>query len=84
MNGAMTKLYTKTIESLEREIAAGRKKLQEAYDARGCTDSVVLAYSIELDKLIVRYHKLTTIHRTRPRFSGFAGMNHDSQDFQES
>ncbi|HBF36726.1 MAG TPA: hypothetical protein DDW50_05340 [Firmicutes bacterium] len=37
------------------------KKLQEAYDTCGCTDSVVLANSIKLDKLINRYHKLTQI-----------------------
>jgi hypothetical protein len=51
----------KTIESLEQKIAVGRKQLQAAYDAHGYTDSIVLAYSIKLDKLINRYHKLTRI-----------------------
>ena len=49
----MSKRPPETIESLQRKIAAGRKKLYEVYTAHGCrTDSVVLAYSIKLDKLI--------------------------------
>ena len=57
----MPKIHSNTIETLEQKITAGRKQLQEAYDARGFTDSVVLAYSIKLDKLINRYHRLTRI-----------------------
>ncbi|HBF39923.1 MAG TPA: hypothetical protein DDW50_21790 [Firmicutes bacterium] len=53
----MGKTSPKTIESLEQQIAAGKQKLQEAFDAVGCTDSIVLAYSIKLDKLINRYQK---------------------------
>jgi hypothetical protein len=55
----MSKTNFKTIESLEQKIAIGRKQLQTAYDAAGCTDSIVLAYSIKLDKLINRYQKMT-------------------------
>ena len=42
--------------SLEQKIAAGRRKLQEAYNARGCADGKVLAASIQLDiRLVNRY-----------------------------
>jgi hypothetical protein len=53
----MGKTNLQTIASLEQEIAAGKQKLQEAFDACSCTDSIVLAYSIKLDKLINRYQK---------------------------
>ena len=59
----MRKTNPKTIELLEQKIAAGRQQLQEAYDARGCTDSVVLAYSMKLDKLIVKHLKMTMFSR---------------------
>jgi Spo0E like sporulation regulatory protein. len=49
-----------TIQILEQKIAAGRQKLQALYDARGCTDPVVLAYSIKLDKLLNEYQRLTS------------------------
>jgi hypothetical protein len=55
----MPKTNPKTIDSLEQKIAVERKQLQAAYDVSGCTNSIVLAYSIKLDKLINRYHKLT-------------------------
>ena len=58
----MGKNRSETIASLEDKIAAGRKKLQEAYDVCGCTDSIVLARSIKLDKLIVRYQRLTKLN----------------------
>ena len=57
----MGKANSKTIKSLEQKITAGRHKLQELYDASGYTDSTVLAYSVKLDKLIVRYQKMTMI-----------------------
>lgn len=57
----MKKSKSKKIKSLEQKITAGRRKLQELYDASGCTDSVVLAYSMKLDKLIVRYVKMKMI-----------------------
>jgi multidrug resistance efflux pump len=44
--------------SLERQIAASRRKLQKLYDARGCTDAEVLAASIELDKLLNEYERI--------------------------
>ncbi|HBF39588.1 MAG TPA: hypothetical protein DDW50_20005 [Firmicutes bacterium] len=53
----MGKTSLQTIASLEQQIAAGKQKLQEAFDAVGCTDSIALAYSIKLDKLINRYQK---------------------------
>lgn len=59
----MRKIDPKTIELLEKKIAAGRRELQEAYDARGCTDAVVLACSVKLDKLIVRHLKMKMISR---------------------
>lgn len=49
--------------SLERKIALARRKLQEAYDDRGYTDSTVLAASIKLDRLINRYQKKMLEHR---------------------
>jgi hypothetical protein len=49
----------KSLLTLEKQIAAGRRKLQELYDARGCTDSEVLAVSIELDELMNEYQKRT-------------------------
>jgi hypothetical protein len=53
----MPKTNSKTAHTLEKRITAGRRKLQKLYDARGCTDSVVLAASIRLDKLINQYQK---------------------------
>jgi hypothetical protein len=50
-----------TLLALKQKIAASRRKLQKLYDARGCTDSVVLAASINLDKLITQYQKMTGI-----------------------
>ncbi len=44
--------------SLERKIAEGRRKLQEAYNICGCTDAKVLAASIRLDRLINRYQRI--------------------------
>ena len=55
----MPKANSEAIASLEKKIAAGRKQLHAAYQARGCTDSVVLLASIKLDKLINQYHRLT-------------------------
>jgi hypothetical protein len=54
----MPNTNSKTIEALERKIAAGRKRLYEIYAARGYTDLVVLAYSIKLDRLLNRYQKI--------------------------
>ncbi len=42
---------------MKQKIAEGRRKLQEAYNACGCTDGKVLAASIQLDRLINRYQK---------------------------
>jgi hypothetical protein len=56
-NLIMGKTNLQTIASLEQQIAAKKQKLQEAFDAVGCTDSIVLACSIKLDKLINRYQK---------------------------
>jgi hypothetical protein len=53
---------SKTIECLEQQIAVGRRNLQTLWDAHGCTDDVVLAASIELDKLINQYHKMTRFY----------------------
>jgi hypothetical protein len=43
--------------TLEQKISNARCELQEAYDARGYTDSTVLAAGTRLDKLINRYQK---------------------------
>ena len=51
------------IAHFEQKITAGRHKLQELYNASGCTDPAVLAYSMKLDKLIVRYQKMTMISK---------------------
>jgi hypothetical protein len=53
----MTKNKSYSGLSLEQKIADARRKLQEAYDARGYTDSVVLAASVKLDRLINLYQK---------------------------
>jgi hypothetical protein len=45
--------------SLEQKITFARQRLQALYDARGYTDSVVLAASIELDELMNEYQKRT-------------------------
>jgi hypothetical protein len=37
---AMGKTSLQTIASLEQQIAAGKKQLQAAFDACGCTDSI--------------------------------------------
>jgi hypothetical protein len=50
----MPQTETSSRLSLEQKIAVGRRKLQEAYDDRGCIDSVVLAASIKLDRLVTR------------------------------
>lgn len=55
----MSKTNPKTIENLKQKIAICRQRLQEVYNARGCTDSVVLLANIKLDKLINQYQKLT-------------------------
>lgn len=52
---------TQTIETLEIEIAAGRRKLMDLYDARGRTDPEVLAAGIELDKLLNEYQRLNPL-----------------------
>lgn len=49
---------TKTLQTLERQIAASRKKLQTLWDTRGFTDADVLAASMELDQLINRLQRL--------------------------
>lgn len=46
--------------SLEQQIAAGRRKMQALWEARGYTDSDVLAASVELDDLMNRYQKLSS------------------------
>jgi hypothetical protein len=43
--------------TLEQKIVNSRRELQKAYDDRGYTDSVILAASIRLDKLLNRYQK---------------------------
>ena len=53
----MPQIETSSRLSLEQKIAVGRRKLQEAYDDRGCIDPVVLAASIKLDKLVNRYQQ---------------------------
>ncbi|HBF38167.1 MAG TPA: hypothetical protein DDW50_12705, partial [Firmicutes bacterium] len=58
LSQSMGKTSLQTIASLEQQIAAGKQKLQEAFDTCGCTDSIVLAYSIKLDKLINRYQRM--------------------------
>jgi hypothetical protein len=55
----MPQINRKTIQTLEQKIAAGKLKLQELYDTHGCTDPVVLAYSIKLDKLLNEYQKIS-------------------------
>ncbi len=59
----MKKSKSKKIKSLEQKIASRRQQLQEAYDARGYTDSTVLSCSIKLDKLINRYLKMTMMKK---------------------
>ena len=54
----MKRKKTSSRSSLEQKIAEGRRKLQEAYNICGCTDSRVLAASIRLDRLINRYQRI--------------------------
>ncbi len=55
----MVNRNSKTIKTLERKIAAGRKKLYEIYTAHGRTDDAVLDCSVMLDQLIVQYQQMT-------------------------
>jgi hypothetical protein len=57
----MPKTNSKTIQTLEQKIAAGRRNLQTLWDTYGCSNDVVLAASIELDELINQYQKITRI-----------------------
>lgn len=59
----MTHSNAKTIHTLEQQIAAARQRLQELYDARGCTDAVVLAASIEVDELLNEQYR--RLHREK-------------------
>jgi hypothetical protein len=43
--------------TLEQQIAAARRRMQELYDAHGCTDPEVLAASIEVDELMNRQYR---------------------------
>ncbi len=53
--------------TLEQKIAAARSKLQKAYEARGYTDSTVLAASVELDELLNIFQK-RMLKKTFPGF----------------
>ena len=53
----MPKTNLETIHMLEQRITAGRKKLQDLYDAHGATTPEVLAFSIKLDKLMNEYER---------------------------
>ncbi len=48
----------KIIDSLKKQIATGRQKLQDLWEDRGFTDAEVLAAGIELDDLLNEYQKL--------------------------
>jgi hypothetical protein len=50
----------KNLKILEQQITVSRQRLQDLWDARGYTDSVVLDASIELDHLLNRYQKQKT------------------------
>jgi hypothetical protein len=62
----MVQTNPKRLHTLEQKIAASRRKLEKLYDTRGCTDSVVLAASIRLDKLINQSQK-KLLENTVPR-----------------
>ena len=53
----MSQNNTKTVQNLERMIAASRRKLQKLWEVRGFTNADVLDASIELDTLLNLYHK---------------------------
>lgn len=55
----MPQINSKTkIRILKQRITSGQKRLNELWKVHGATNSIVLAASIELDKLIVEYLKL--------------------------
>ncbi len=55
----MPQINSKTkMRILKQRITSGRKRLNELWKVHGATNSIVLAASIELDKLIVEYLKL--------------------------
>jgi hypothetical protein len=60
MGKTMTDSNPKTILTLKQQIAVARQRLQNLYDARGCTDSDVLAASIELDELVNHYYQMNS------------------------
>ena len=43
--------------TLEQKIAAARQRMQELYDAHGCTDPEVLAASIVVDELMNQQYR---------------------------
>jgi hypothetical protein len=53
----MLQTDSKTLLALQKQIAAGRKKLQDLYNAHGATTPEVLAAGIELDKLLNEYER---------------------------
>jgi hypothetical protein len=54
----MLQTNSQKISKLQKQIALSRRRMQKLWDAKGYTDSEVLAASIELDKLLNRYHLL--------------------------
>jgi hypothetical protein len=55
----MPKINLDTLLLLEKQIAVSRCKLQALWDARGYTDTDVLAISVELDELMNQYQRLS-------------------------
>ena len=54
----MLQTNPKTIHTMEQQIIASRKRLQELWDTHGCTNAAVLAAGIELDDLLNEYERL--------------------------
>ncbi len=54
----MSQTDSQEISKLLEQIALSRRRMQELWEAKGYTDSEVLAASIELDGLLNRYHLL--------------------------
>ena len=62
----MPHINLKKVHTLEQQIAASRRKLQDLYDNYGCTNAEVLAVGIELDELLNQYQNLSAKTKSLP------------------
>jgi hypothetical protein len=54
----MSQTDSQKLSKLQKQIALSRRRMQKLWEAKGYTDSEVLAVSIELDELLNQYDLL--------------------------